>query len=517
MQIAGGTVFAGYRIERLLGAGGMGTVYLARHPRLPRLDALKVLSVEHGDDLVFRTAFLREAEVAARLRHPNLVAGRDRGEYRGRLWIAMQYVPGRDLSQVIVPGRGIGDPERAVRVLWEAAQGLDELHAAGLLHRDVKPGNILLAEQPDRPERVLVTDYGIARRVEDWTTLNAGGFTGTLAYAAPEQIETSRIDHRVDVYALGCTLFQMLTGSVPFPRDSAGGLITAHLTEPPPRPSVVNPGVPPAFDAVIARALAKDPDERYGSCGELAVAARAALVGTAETVPRPRAATDRHVTRNRLWRSRNGRRSLSMGVAATLVAALAATAVIVLRGGGGESGAGKPEAAPNTPVTGTIDPVEWGVYAYIAEALPNLLPATPEGIGYQGLSGCAATDENYNELSFGHQVAQNFLMCAGDSDPAYLIYVVCNADRSPISPDPAAVPTEGTERWSRASGSGTLSWGFGKTSADAGTGETVFERATGVLELYFDDPARNFCRLQIHGGGNSGAELRARWWQDAPL
>jgi serine/threonine protein kinase len=286
VEIAEGMDFAGYRIERRLGVGGMGAVYLVQHPRLPRKDALKVLADSHHDDPEFRARFLREAEIAARLQHPNLVAVRDRGEFDGRLWLTMQYVDGVDGAQLIRRGPQALPPQRAVYLIGEAARGLDEIHRAGLLHRDVKPANILIAEQPGEPDRVLVTDFGIARPADDSTTLgDPGGLTASLAYAAPEQIRGEVLDQRADVYALGCTLFHLLTGSVPFQRDTPGAVMFAHLNEPPPRPAQIDARLPAGFDEVIATALAKDPARRYPSCGALAEAAHRALTDAeAETV-----------------------------------------------------------------------------------------------------------------------------------------------------------------------------------------------------------------------------------------
>lgn len=232
-----GEIFGGYRIEGKLGAGGMGTVYLARHPRLPREDALKVLPPAASADQEFRARFLREAELAARLRHPNIVAIHDRGMDDGCLWIAMQYVQGCDASDLIARDPAGLPPWRAVHIIEEAARGLDAAHAAGLLHRDVKPANILIAVNPDGSYRVLVTDFGIARAVGESTVLTAAGeVLATVSYAAPEQISAAPVDHRVDVYALGCTLHQLLTGSLPFPRPTPAAVMYAHLCEPPPRP-----------------------------------------------------------------------------------------------------------------------------------------------------------------------------------------------------------------------------------------------------------------------------------------
>ncbi|MGW5574346.1 protein kinase domain-containing protein [Nocardia thailandica] len=280
-ELTPGTDFAGYRIERTLGHGGMGTVYLAWHPRLPRRDALKVLPDNAGAAEEFRARFLREAELAARLDHPNVVAVHDRGARDGRLWIAMEYVPGSDAARLLRAGPP--DPDRAVHIVGEAARGLDEAHRHGLLHRDVKPANILVEPQDDAPDRVLIADFGLARAAGDGTALTEiGAVLGTLAYTAPELLTERRADHRADVYSLGCTLFQLLTGTTPFPRESVAAVMHAHLFAPPPRPSELRPGLPAAIDAVIARALAKDPDTRYSSCGALAAATAHAFGGPEE-------------------------------------------------------------------------------------------------------------------------------------------------------------------------------------------------------------------------------------------
>ncbi|WP_169815476.1 serine/threonine-protein kinase, partial [Nocardia yamanashiensis] len=273
MAVAVGADFSGYRLERLLGSGGMGTVYLARHPRLPRRDALKILAEEHTADPAFRARFLREAENAARVRHPNVVAIRDRGEHAGRLWLTMQYVEGPDLAEIIRRAPGMLPIERVLRILTEAAHGLDAIHRAGLLHRDVKPANILVEERSGLGDRVLVTDFGIARPAGE-TATHTEGFAATLAYAAPERIRGESGDHRADVYALGCVLYEMLTGFLPFPRDTPAAVVFAHLNDPPPKPSTF--GAPPGFDDVIATALAKDPADRFASGGALATAARTA-------------------------------------------------------------------------------------------------------------------------------------------------------------------------------------------------------------------------------------------------
>ncbi|MFD6057686.1 serine/threonine-protein kinase PknD [Rhodococcus wratislaviensis] len=267
-----GTVFAGYVIERVLGRGGMGTVYLAQHPNLPRKIALKLLDASWTNDDYVRSRFESEADHAAHLDHPNIVTVHDRGREGGRLWIAMQYVPGTDARKAL--GSGALDVERAVHIVSETGKALDHAHQAGILHRDVKPANILLA--PGDPERVLLTDFGTAKALDETHQLTRTGMlVATLHYAAPEQIEGEKLDHRVDIYALGCTFFHLLTNEPPYPGNTASSVMHGHLNGPIPRPSVVRPGLPAGVDAVVARAMAKDRDERYSTCREFSDAVRA--------------------------------------------------------------------------------------------------------------------------------------------------------------------------------------------------------------------------------------------------
>ncbi|MFD0362866.1 serine/threonine-protein kinase [Nocardia sp. GCM10030253] len=495
MGVVEGQIFAGYRIEGRLGIGGMGTVFLVQHPRLPRKDALKILSDAHADEPEFRARFLREAEVAARLQHPNLVAVRDRGEQDGQLWIAMQYVEGTDAAELLRRGSGGLDPERAVRIATEAAKGLDELHRAGLLHRDVKPANILVSEQDGRLDRVLVTDFGIARPADDSPTLaGSGGFSASLAYAAPEQIGGDPMDHRADVYSLGCTLYQMLTGAVPFPRDSPGSILYAHLNEPPPRPTLTNPEVPAGFDAVIATAMAKDPARRYPSCGALAAAAAAALAGTELIDGVPDRGHSPSPRRDRL---------LAIGAATIAVAAVAVSALIWI----GRSGSTTPSPTPAAAPPIRVNAAEWGAYAYVVQAFPELMPASPAASGYQEIASCLPIDERGTPVSFDLPAPKAKLFCIGNRDPAMTVSLVCNADRSPFLPGRYFARQEGNEAWTRTSGTGHVNWGT-DTGLDG--------KPQGRLEVYFDDSSRSFCAVQVIGGG-SGSVLRSDWWPDAPL
>lgn len=271
------SIFAGYRIERVLGAGGMGTVYLARHPDLPRSEAIKVLSPELSRDPAFRARFLREAEVAASLDHPNIVSIHQRGEYEGRLWIAMQYVEGTDADAALTSGAM--DTSRAVRIISEVGKALDYAHQRGVVHRDVKPANFLLSGGGE-DERVLLADFGIARALGDVGLTATGSVLATLAYAAPEVLAGQPSDGRSDLYSLGCSLFRLLTGRNPyFHADGAMAVMAAHLHQPPPLVSESAPWLPQQIDWVIAKAMAKEPAQRFTTAREMADAATHALGG----------------------------------------------------------------------------------------------------------------------------------------------------------------------------------------------------------------------------------------------
>ncbi|MEV0295176.1 protein kinase [Nocardia sp. NPDC050710] len=292
-----GETFAGYVIKRVLGQGGMGTVYLARHPRLPRLTALKLLERDLYDDVEIRTRFEREADLVAQLDHPNIVTVFDRGAEDEQLWISMQFVPGSDAASADV---NVLAPWRAVQIIGEIAAALDFAHANGVLHRDVKPANILLAKAPiGQPERVLLTDFGIAgMRNSDTTLSSAGTITATLAYAAPEQLSGLPLDHRADQYSLACTLFWMLAGAAPFTGANPAAVMNGHMYGPVPSLRPLRAGIPPALDGVLARAMAKRAEDRFASCTDFAIAARRALAiagqphpATAPVPPHPRPPT----------------------------------------------------------------------------------------------------------------------------------------------------------------------------------------------------------------------------------
>lgn len=282
MVFRAGELVAGYVIDTVLGAGGMGVVYTARHPRMQRLVALKVLNDTYAADLRARAAFDREAALAASLDHPNIVTVYDRSApYDPALWLAMRHIPGGDASALLAREPGGLASEVAVELIADAAAALDYAHSLGVLHRDVKPGNLLLEHDFRRGHRALLTDFGIARTLDSTVTLS--GFSASLAYAAPERFSDRPADHRADIYSLGCTLFHLLTGSHPFPRTDQAAVIGAHLSDAPPIPSRVRADLAQTLDEVITRALAKDPNDRYPTCGALADAARSALNPAATT------------------------------------------------------------------------------------------------------------------------------------------------------------------------------------------------------------------------------------------
>jgi YVTN family beta-propeller protein len=310
-----GTELAGYRIERVLGRGGMSVVYLAHDPRLKRNVALKLLAPELAEDEGFRARFLRESQLAASLDHPNVVPVYEAGEVDGLLYIAMRYVPGIDLKALLRTERALA-PERALALAEQVASALDTAHERGLVHRDVKPSNVLLTGRPDE-EHCYLADFGLSTSASDRSVADPSKIVGTIDYVAPEQIRGVDVDGRADLYSLACLLYECLVGDVPYRRPSDVAVIYAHLEEPFPKASEHRPELPAALDAVLERGTAKLPDERWQTCTELVDAARSALGDDAEG------------TRMRRRRSRR-----SLGAAMTGLAAGAAVLAALLLGGG---------------------------------------------------------------------------------------------------------------------------------------------------------------------------------------
>jgi serine/threonine protein kinase, bacterial len=364
--LAQGAVFAGYTIVRRLGVGGMGEVYLAQHPRLPRHDALKILPAELTDNLEFRQRFNREADLAGSLYNEHIVGIHDRGEYEGQLWISMDYVEGTDAAQLQRERFPSGMPKAdVVEIISAVADALDYAHSRGLLHRDVKPANILMGDANPR-RRILLADFGIARELGEVSGLTATNMLmGTTAYCAPEQLRGLDLDGRADQYALGCTAFNLLTGSAPFHNSNPAVVITQHLSEPPPSIAERRPELA-ELDGALAKALAKNPNDRYPTCADFAAALGSQLSTTAapaaglmdltaaahaaeptEVIAAPRAAAVTGPV------ARNRRRS-AMVIAAVVAVALVGLGVLVGVRVLGEdsnkagSGAASPSAAQPT-------------------------------------------------------------------------------------------------------------------------------------------------------------------------
>ena len=265
-----GTLFAGYRIEGILDRGGMGVVYKAADEELDRTVALKIIAPEHTQNPDAVTRFKSEARLAASLEHPNIVPIHRGGEYHGVLYLAMRFVPGTNLRQVIDQSQL--DLDRVQRVMRSVASALDAAHERGLVHRDVKPANILISGEGDR-EHVYLTDFGLTKQLGSPGSLTrTGAWVGTPDYVAPEQIQAGPVDGRADVYSLGCVLYEMLTGAVAYPKDNDMAKLWAHVQDPPPSPSLSRPELIKAFDDVVARATAKNPNDRYAKASEVAAA-----------------------------------------------------------------------------------------------------------------------------------------------------------------------------------------------------------------------------------------------------
>jgi predicted Ser/Thr protein kinase len=351
-DLGGGGRFAGYVVEGVAGRGGMGVVYRARQLRPSRVVGLKVISPELAGDGAFRERFTRESEVAASIEHSNVIPVYEVGEDGGRLFIAMRFVAGTDLAKVIATG-GRVEPRRAVGILAQLTSALDAAHARGLVHRDVKPANVLIAREGDG-DHVYLTDFGLARFAVDGGLTRTGTFVGTIDFAAPEQFQGRRVDARTDVYAAGCVLFTMLTGRVPFPREDDAAVMWAHVSSPPPSVGEVMPGLPNEFDAVVARAMAKDPDQRYPSAGDLG---RDAL-----------AAAERQ-------RASLSERSVATGKAAPAGAPAAPAGAPTAPAGAPTAPAGAPTAPSTAPAAPAIAPAAPGT----APAAPGTAQAAPAG------------------------------------------------------------------------------------------------------------------------------------------
>jgi serine/threonine protein kinase len=319
-----GWEIAGFRIESEIGRGAMGVVYLAYQSYPERQVALKLLSPDLASDPAFRERFVHESNAAASTEHPNIVPVYGAGEADGQLYLAMRYVEGTDLASLL-SREGALSPERATRICAEIADALEAAHDRGLIHRDVKPGNILL----DARDRAYLTDFGLIRRTQLHTDITkTGQFMGTIDYCAPEQIKGGEIDGRADVYSLGCVLYECLTGTPPFRKDTEVATIYAHLEEEVPKASSKRPGISPPLSSIVMKAMAKRPEDRFATAGEMAEALR----GDSRPPPGPR------------------RRSMLIGLGAVL--ALLGIGIGILASGGDETGQSPPSA--ESPAAATV-------------------------------------------------------------------------------------------------------------------------------------------------------------------
>jgi hypothetical protein len=335
-----GETFGGYTIESLLGRGGMGAVYLATDERLGRKVALKVISPELAHDEDFRARFLRESQLAASLDHPSVIPIYDADEFDGILFLAMRYVNGPSL-QALLRSRGSLPAAETLRIAQQIGGALDAAHAADLVHRDVKPANILVA---GAGEHAYLCDFGLARHSSSQGMTRTGFFLGSIDYCAPEQIQGRDLDGRADVYSFGCVLFHCLIGQPPYRRDTEFAVLNAHLNEPPPAISMLRPDLPRGIDGVIATAMAKHRDARYSRAGDVATALRKALDEQAmpadaatRSAPTPATAVGQDDVRtvavapSRRRRRRRGRWVAAVLALAALAAAGAVIAVLALR------------------------------------------------------------------------------------------------------------------------------------------------------------------------------------------
>jgi serine/threonine-protein kinase len=393
MPLRIGQSFAGYTIVRQIGAGGMGEVYLARHPRLPREEALKVLRPDVSGDPGFRDRFIREADLAAALSHPHIVAIHDRGDDAGQLWIAMDYIEGVDAAKLLAATPDGMPAEKVLTIVTAMADALDYAHSRGVLHRDVKPANILCGEQKSGSERYYLTDFGIARDIDESGGLTATNMTvGTWAYSPPEQLMGEKLDGTTDQYALGASAFHLLAGAQPFPSSNPAVVITHHLHADRPKLSALHPELA-RFDDVLARAMAKDKKDRYPSCVEFARAlqraagqdaypaaaptmAASAIAGTQSTADNADAAQS--VTADERPRPPASRRWLYIAAAVAAVSVPAALAVSLHSRTDTKPDAATPVSAKQTADRAAEAAASWSTAREAAEAIKSSIPEITE-------------------------------------------------------------------------------------------------------------------------------------------
>lgn len=483
MSLEVGQEFAGYTIVRLLGAGGMGAVYLARHPRLPREDALKVLPADVTDDPEYRARFEREAEMAAALSHPSIVGIHDRGEHDGRLWISMDYVDGTDAAVLLEKRYTGGMPvDEAVAIITAVASALDYAHQRGLLHRDVKPANILLTQPDGQPRRIFLADFGIARRMDDAAGLTKTNMAvGTAAYAAPEQLMGESLDGRADQYALACTAFHLLTGARPYEDANLAVVISQQVTAPPPSIGARRPELA-QLDPVFATAMAKHSAQRFSSCQAFAEQLNQYLNGVSSHPFATRAAPTVSVAPEADAKRRRS---------PLLIAALAAVALLVVAVGGFVgielSQQHDPTASAGGRLAGTYR-ADFGPPGGLEDASGQGAPALTGTYGFR--SSCERTD----------CVAAATRSAGAPVGPATMVFDKIGADWVSVTLVAGQCLGAAAEFWQvfrlQPAPNGTLTGDFIATTAD-GCAEkrTVTFTRTGDTDLNLADPASQPKRL----------------------
>jgi tRNA A-37 threonylcarbamoyl transferase component Bud32 len=473
-----GTEFAGHRVEQVIGRGGASVVYLAEHLRLGRRVALKVLAPHLAEDEMFRERFIRESRIAAGLDHPTIVTIYDAGEVEEGLYISMRYVEGSDLGKIL-RAEGALEPPRTMLILSRVASGLDAAHTQGLVHRDVKPGNVLVESPGSVLERAYLSDFGISKRTTTGSGLTrTGQFVGTVDYVAPEQITGEPIDGRTDVYSLGCVLFQCLSGRVPFHADTDVATIYRQLNDPP--PAIESLAETDGLNRVIAKALSKSKEDRYHSCGALIEAARGQLAAEAEvptvvrsTVRReasvPQTAADTDVMSVAPGREGRSRGRVLWWSAAGVVITAGIVGAILLAGGGDGGGGPDPRGGTGARTNGLETTT-----THPATAPPDNLRLNWNLIKAPNLPG--------DQVMYDVAPTREGLVAVGHADGA-----------SSFDHDAAVWSSSDTERWDQ--------------SDSASLGGPGDQRAVAVTEFSSDDPEGD---VLVVGGWDD--LVPAIWW-----
>lgn len=502
-----GTEFAGYRLEALLGRGGTSTVYRAESPRLGIRVALKILNAELSDDESFRERFVREARLVARIEHPHVIAIYDADASGDELYIAMRYVPGGDLKAALADGPL--EPGRALSLLAQVASGLDAAHAHGLVHRDVKPANIMVdgGGRESDPETAYVTDFGLTKHAQSGARATPTGILlGTVDYVAPEQIEGRAPDGRADVYSLGCVAFECLTGRRPYERENEAAVLWAHMQEKPPLVSDHAPHLPPGLDEPIARALAKDPGDRFESCGELVAALREPLEASAAHAGRGAGL----VRRAPAWPSllAVALAGLALGAAGVGTALLADDGEPVVR----DAAAPEPRTVVSTVISTVVEAPKPQLPVFIPQQFRNRCRVvTPPTADFDASYMCRL-DGPVESVRFSHAVSGPLLasylrlrmeragLDAPASDRPIIAQGACDSQVLPAQEHWVRVGRAGHE----AAGELGIGEPDGRVLCYEAGGVAHIEWTTGVLGVYAHASGSTFPRLYAWWRTNSG-------------